>query len=162
MRPTWDQTWFLVAHVIATRSRCVRDAVGAVIADETNRVVAVGYNGPPAGLPVSMLDECDRFCERAKTGETPDSYVNCVANHAEINALSVCDRSSYERGTIYVTSATCFTCAKAIANSGLKRIVVPANSAPHRDPARSYQFLRNCGITVIMIRQPDQMWTNPT
>jgi dCMP deaminase len=153
-RRTWDETWFLVAYIVGMRSRCVRDQVGAVITDAENRVVATGYNGPPANLAsVHEHDLCDRFCERAQTGETPDSYSNCPSNHAEINALSFADRRAMEGGTFYVSSAICFTCAKAIANSGVKRVVVPGNNAnPHRSPMRSYNFLhRECGIQVMMM-----------
>lgn len=35
--------------MIARRSRCVRDSVGAVVVDPRNRLVASGYNGPPGG-----------------------------------------------------------------------------------------------------------------
>lgn len=144
-----------VAGVIARRSRCVRDQVGAVIVDPTNRVVATAYNGPPAGYPRS--ESCDQFCARAMDGpamETLRTYEDCVALHAEANGLMVCDRTVRLGGTIYVTSAVCWSCAKLIANSGLKTVIVPLDTDEthaHREGDRSYDFLESCGVEVIYI-----------
>lgn len=121
-----------VAEVVALRSPCARARVGAVIVDPTNRIVATSYNGPPSNFPRPWEDNCDGrqgeagFCIRGKYGPTEDtviSYSDCSTIHAETNALMFCDRRDREGGTIYVTSAPCLTCAKAVANSGLKRIV---------------------------------------
>jgi dCMP deaminase len=155
-RASWDEVWSGVAIDVSRRSRCSREKVGAVIIDRTNRVVATGYNGPPAGLPTSngavRSPMCDMFCERAKQGPTKltaVSYVDCVSIHAEANALMFCDRRDREDGTIYVTSHLCWTCAKLVANSGLSRVVlVNADVSPHRRPESSYVLLRRCGLVV--------------
>lgn len=154
-RQSWDETWFMVAQVIAQRSLCVRDKVGAVIVDKSNRIVATGYNGPPTGF-VHNDAPCAEWCGRArKTAigvphhELWTDYADCPSNHAEANALSVCDRSARVGGTIYVTSHSCMGCAKLIANSGLTAIYVrPKTLAAHRDPLTTYDFLEKCGIDV--------------
>jgi deoxycytidylate deaminase len=64
-RPTWDQTWMKMARQIAKRSLCDRDQVGAVIASETNRVVASGYNGPPAKFD-HQGKTCLAWCPRSR------------------------------------------------------------------------------------------------
>src|SRR5262245_3693479 len=115
-RPSWDETWMNVARDVATRARCSRARVGAVIVSASNRIVATGYNGPPAdydpmGGGVPWEYECDGsegggWCVRGKFGPTPDtekSYEDCPAIHAEVNAISFCDRSVREGGTIYCT-----------------------------------------------------------
>jgi len=154
VRPSWDQTWLQVAHVVKLRSRCTRDQVGAVIVDPNQRIVATAYNGPPAGL-VDPGGQCVDFCTRALRGPSPDSLVNyndCVSLHAEANALVVCDRSVRFGGTIYVTSGICFNCAKLVANSGLARVVVPHDlEHSYRSPNRSYEFLRECGLVVALL-----------
>jgi dCMP deaminase len=161
MRQTWDDTWIAVAEVIARRSLCVRSQVGAVIKDPHNRIVATGYNGPPSLFKRTERiggDEptCEHWCERGRNGPTPGTaitYLDCVSLHAEANALSVCDRSIREGGTIYVTSDVCWSCAKLIANSGLVRVVVSApNLSPHRMPDETYKFLRDCEIQVMLCR----------
>lgn len=150
-RPSWDEVWIGVAAVVARRSLCVRDQVGSVVVDARNRVVATGYNGPPAGFPRVGLRRCDQWCSRGAegSGKLDSDYRDCPALHAELNALSVCDRSTREGGTIYVTSHSCHNCCKAIANSGLARLVVcPTLTSTHRQSDTWYTFLRNCGIIV--------------
>ena len=76
-------------------------------------------------------------------------YVNCVAVHAEINALLFADRSAIEGGTLYVTAMPCWDCARAIANSGVSRVVFPVDWAEDasRDPDRLLKFLDECGLS---------------
>ena len=156
-RPGWDETWLEVANVVAKRSLCVRDQVGAVIVSTANRIISTGYNGPPSGFEHNE-HPCSQWCARARASQVPGTtqlaldYTDCPSLHAEANALSVCDRLVREGGTIYVTSHVCFNCAKLIANSGLTTLhVAPAvflESVQHRDPRKSYDFLERCGITV--------------
>jgi dCMP deaminase len=146
-----------VARSVAQRSLCDRDRVGAVIVTPANRVVSVGYNGPPAGLQTHG-GRCTGWCPRAGANRLDrlnssldPEYEDCFALHAEANALSVCDRVQREGGTIYVTSGVCFGCAKLIANSGLVRVVVPVQDGPafaHRNSDRSYDFLKTSGVRV--------------
>jgi dCMP deaminase len=144
-----------VADVIANRSPCSRRQVGAVIVDETNRIVATGYNGFPAGylLPDGYDPVCDVDCPRAQRGAIVGvSYDNCLTIHAEANALMFTDRRDREGGTIYVTSAICFTCAKQVANSGVMRVVMRISPEDrHRKPEQSIKFLEAAGIEVRVI-----------
>jgi dCMP deaminase len=164
-RQTWDETWLEVARVIAKRSLCERDQVGAVIVSKDNRIVATGYNGPPAGFDHSNTG-CSSWCYRAQASDPQgrffepgakvplkSDYSDCPSLHAEANALSVCDRSVREGGTIYITSGVCFGCAKLIANSGLEHVIVPRTSYEHghRDTEKSYRFLESVGVTVVVI-----------
>lgn len=159
-RPTWTDVRVREALLLGSRSLCVRDRVGAVIVDSTQRVIAQGYNGPPAGFPHGDLP-CNRWCPRARAGQIMErglpglrfssDYSDCPALHAEANALMVCDRRDREGGTIYVDSDICYACAKLIANSGLSRVVVLGrDNVAHRSPERSYQFLRDCGVEVVL------------
>lgn len=161
-RPSWDQVRMNMAHVIAERSVCDRDQVGAIIVSAQNRVIAEGYNGPPAGL--DFLDAngeprlelgCRIWCARAQAGSVGESlhgeYWDCPTIHAEINALLYSDESARRGGTIYVTSGVCFGCAKTISNSGLRRVVVDLSHASahgHRSLEQSFELLRSVGITV--------------
>lgn len=157
-RLSWDQVWGLTAKNMGRRSLCIRDQVGAVIVDSSNRIIATGYNGPPQGFPHGELT-CDRWCPRARNGvkmglpakpvELAADYSDCPALHAEANALSVCDQKDRIDGTIYVTSGICIGCGKLIANSGLTRAVVRASVQPaHRNSDATYQLLRDCGMEV--------------
>lgn len=159
----------VVAQTVALRSLCVRDRVGAVIVNETNRIVSTGYNGPPQGyiVPYPMTEEgpwdklpCNYWCDRGLEGPTRTtarSYTDCPSLHAEANALSVCDRSLRERGTLYVTSPICFNCAKLIANSGLLRVVVDGTHSAenHRLAGDSMELIKKSGLTI-------DAWTHPS
>jgi deoxycytidylate deaminase len=114
------------AREVARRSPCVRTQAGAVVVTAENRVVATGYNGFPAGRATNPSN-CDSpfGCSRALDGpEEPHTYLDCIAVHAEANALLFCDRDARLGGTIYVTTNVCWECAKLIANSGLSRVVM--------------------------------------
>lgn len=144
---TWDETWMEVARVIGLRSKCVRRQIGAVIVSPTNRIIATGYTGAPAGAPEH--NDCTAVCARAWKTAVGTSYADCVSVHAEANALLFCDRRDREGGTLYVTSAICWDCAKMIANSGLTTVhMIVAQEDAHRNPSRSIEFMRQCGMTV--------------
>lgn len=164
-RPSWDETWLAVARTVAARSLCSRAQVGAVITDTRNRIVATGYNGPPAGFSTesAVSDEpltCEHWCDRgarqpnalemlfpALLGPRPD-YTDCPSLHAEANALLAADRSSWQGGTIYVTGAICHACGKLIANSGLARVVVGAEAEDRSYRVTGHDLLRQCGLVI--------------
>lgn len=151
IRPDWTQTWLDVAHTVARRSWCIRRQAGVAIVDKDNRIVATGYNGPPAGLDKPFAP-CIAWCARATTGGQSNSYDDCVSVHAEVNALIYADRSRIEGGTLYVTSVPCFSCAKAVANSGVARVVCrigPEDAL--REPEKSLAFMQACGLDVTII-----------
>lgn len=159
-RLDWDTCWLTIAYVIARRTRCVRSgAPGAVIVSKNNRIVATGYVGPPAShrsVHDPLQSTCDKFCTRGRLGPTDEtrlSYADCLSTHAELNSLLVCDRSDREDGTIYVTSGPCWTCAKAIANSGLSRAVIVDTRDEHeyRDLDASYDVIRDSGLVLDLI-----------
>lgn len=157
-RPTWDAARLAMARELAKRSLCTRDQVGAVITDADNRIVAEGYNGPPAGY-VHGNKPCIEWCQRAKDAEyrrklptyvpMPD-YSDCPSLHAEANALMMSDRTTRKGGTLYVTSFPCGQCRKLISNSGLARIVIGVDGKhEYRYQESDYNFLRKLGIRVI-------------
>ena len=146
------------AHVMAERSLCDRDKVGAVVVSVGNRLVDTGYNGPPRGMHREEAG-CTNWCDRAQSvlratqlGRARDldaEYRDCPSIHAEANALLFGDRTQRQHGTIYITSGVCGGCAKLIANSGLKRVVCDtSHAAPHRDSSTWFDWLRNCGLRV--------------
>jgi len=154
-RPTWDETWIEVARTVAKRSLCSRDQVGAVVVSRTNRILETGYNGPPAGFSLPDLP-CKWWCERS--GRAPagtplsETYADCVTLHAEQNALMFGDRAAREGGTIYVTSNSCATCAKLIANSGLETAVIDLRTTPeYRRDTKWVEFMEKCGLTVVIL-----------
>lgn len=156
-RPDWDETWASFAAIMSFRSRCYRAKIGAIIVSVEERVVATGYNGPPAGWVRAETSSCLDWCPRAQRGAAgseplDEDYGDCPANHAEINALMHSSRDERMGGTIYVTGSVCMACAKAVANSGLVRVVlvdVDYEHDAHRHPEEVRTFLEECGLEVI-------------
>ena len=135
-----------VAQSISRRSECVRAGIGAVIVGADQRIVATGYNGPPAGFAseFAVVGRCENFCPRAFMSEPGISYENCVSVHAEMNAIAYADRSRMQGGSLYVTGSICWDCAKVVANSGISRVLFIADR--DRDTTKVVTFLFRSGL----------------
>lgn len=141
-RQSWDEYFLTLANATASRSNCSRRRIGAVVVQQRH-IRSTGYNGPPAGY-----GHCDAgFCPRAQT-ESPMSfgYDNCVALHAEANALLFASPQDREGATLYTSAAPCFSCAKLIANSGIAEVVAGGGRYDGWDETRS--FLQDCKVRV--------------
>lgn len=123
-RPTWDEYFLAIAIMVATRADCTRREVGAVLVKD-HRIIATGYNGAPAGKPGCLVGACPRG--RLTEDECPpfSPYDNCIAVHAEANALLYADRDKCEGATLYITCEPCSDCSKLIAASGVYFVVFP-------------------------------------
>ena len=111
---TWEEYFMGLAHLSGLRSKDPNTQVGAVIVDENNRVVSIGYNGFPSGV------SDDEFPWGREGGVLDTKYAFVV--HAELNAILNSQRSV--RGcSLYVSLFPCNECAKAIIQAGIKTIV---------------------------------------
>lgn len=106
----YDRVLMDMAKRWSEESHCKRLKVGAVIA-RGNRSIMSGYNGTPKGS--------DNFCEDDK------NVTKLSVIHAEINAILFCAKHgiSTKGTTLYVTHATCSSCAASIYHAGIKRVV---------------------------------------
>lgn len=122
MRKTWEQYFMEIAYLVATRSTCLRRSVGAVAVSEDNRILGTGYNGALPGAP-----HCDQVgCLREQMGiPSGQRQEICRAQHAEANVCNFAARHgvALDGATIYVTNQPCSTCIKALATSGVKKVV---------------------------------------
>lgn len=120
VKPTWDEYYLGIAEAASRRSSCDRSKVGAVVVSKHNRIASLGYNDAPAGMPGCST------CPRRTSDCAPGSdYSNCVAVHAEANALLYCDREDLINATLYITREPCYGCQKLIAATGIVRVVTP-------------------------------------
>jgi dCMP deaminase len=121
-RPSWDEYFMKIAHLVSERSTCLRRRVGAIIVRE-KRIISTGYNGAPRGL-----DHCLTIgCMREKLGiPSGERHELCRGAHAEQNAIiqAASSGSSMEGSTMYCTTAPCSTCSKMIINAGVRRLVL--------------------------------------
>jgi dCMP deaminase len=121
-RPTWDEYFMKIAHLVAERSTCVRRRVGAIIVKD-KRIVSTGYNGAPRGLRHCLEVGCLREQMGIPSGERQEL---CRGAHAEQNAIiqAASSGGSMEGATMYCTTAPCSTCSKMIINAGIRRLVL--------------------------------------
>ena len=140
---TWDEYFMGLAHLSALRSKDPNTQVGAAIIDENHRVVSVGYNGFPTGV------SDDEFPWSREGDVLTSKYAFVV--HAELNAILNSQRSV--RGcTIYVSLFPCNECAKAIIQSGIKKIVYESDKYNGVDTnIASKRMLKAAGVELVRI-----------
>lgn len=124
-RPSWDRWALSIAHVVKTRADCNRDQVGAVILSRTHRVLSVGFNGLPAGIPgCASAGNCPRGQLTDEECARDSNYANCPGIHAEANAIYHADPAELPHATLFVTREPCPACATLIKAAGISRVVV--------------------------------------
>jgi dCMP deaminase len=122
-RPDWDTYWLGVARAVAARGDCRRRQVGAVLV-KGNRIRSAGYNGAPAGDRGCLAGACPRGLRSAEEVPHGSPYDDCIAVHAEANALLYADgRQDTEGATLYVTAKPCDDCRKLVRGAGIRRLV---------------------------------------
>jgi dCMP deaminase len=125
-------------------STCSKKQYAAILVDELDHVVGFGYNGGPRNSIHCNEGGCPRFLENSESGS---SYDNCIAVHAEANALLHSDYSSRPK-KIYVNGPPCFTCAKLIVNSTIQSIYCVSDHS-YKDWQKIKSFLSNNSVHVL-------------
>ena len=123
-RPSVDSWGLMVAAAVSTRAECTRRKVGAVLVNQAGRVIATGYNGAPAGRPSCLDGACPRGQLSYEQMPADAPYTNCIAIHAELNALLHATRDT-PGSTLYITDEPCHECRRSIAAAGVARVVTP-------------------------------------
>jgi dCMP deaminase len=111
------------------------------------RVAGVGYNGSPPGVGHCIDGACPRYAMGSEPGS---QYDNCIAQHAEANALLWSDPSLRNGGTLIVNGPPCFGCAKQIASAGISRVVYVSDNS-YLDFDRSIAILQQAGIELVSV-----------
>jgi len=138
---TWDETFMLLADLVAQRSKDPNSQIGACIVNEKNIVVGLGYNGFPIGcndddLPWSRKDK--------NTLNTKYPYVV----HAEANAILNAS-TKLDGCVLYVNLFPCNECAKLIIQSGIKEVVYKHDKYANTDSVKaSKKLLKLSGVKI--------------
>ena len=161
------------AETFAKLSYSHRKKVGAVLVKD-NRILACGYNGTISGLSnvCESYSEYNREpLENERVVDCPDcdkygmsSCLTCSGKgkiiisettseftlHAEQNVISYCAKNGIPTNgtTMYITLSPCKTCAKLIAQSGIKKVIY---KDLYRD-TDGIDFLMECGVYVKQIK----------
>ena len=144
----WDKRFMNIAKEVSSWSKDPSTKIGAVIVDEQNRIVSVGYNGFPRNVP-----DCNDYYENREL-----KYELIV--HAEVNAILNANKS-LDNCRIYVYPTlmhpnVCPNCAKTLAQTGIKEVI-----AFDGDTAERWQKVANiskfiCDSANITYRKIDE------
>ncbi len=157
VRKDWDTYFMDIAYMVATRSRCPRRHVGAVLV-QGKKLLGTAYNGAPMGvqdcleagcmiaeeIDVQLIDGKEKVIKKQR----------CIRTiHAEQNLLLFTDRADREGSTVYVTDQPCWTCANMLANSGVSEIVF--HRAYPKDSDKVFNLMEQLGISIRCLDQYD-------
>src|SRR5512135_885023 len=120
-RPSRDEYFMEIAHLVKRRATCLRRQVGAVLVKDKN-VLATGYNGAPSGIEHCL----DRGCLREQMGiPSGERHEICRGLHAEQNAIIQAAKhgTNIDCAKLCCTNQPCVICAKMIINAGVVEII---------------------------------------
>lgn len=105
----WNKRFIELAKLVSTWSKDPSTQVGAVIVDQKNRVVSLGFNGYPRGVKDHGLENRE------------ERYAKVL--HAEANAI-LFSKQDLTNCTIYVYPfPPCSNCMSMIIQSGISQVV---------------------------------------
>lgn len=131
---SWDEYFMGVAVLSSLRSKDPNTQVGACIVSKEKKIIGVGYNGFPRGCSDDELP----WARVGTTLETKYPYV-C---HAELNAILNSNNSqALEGATLYVALFPCNECAKAVIQSGIKRVVYLSDKYASTDGTKASKIM---------------------
>ena len=114
-----------------------------MIVDQEHKVVGIGYNG----LPIGCSD--DEFPWDREGGMLETKYAFVV--HAELNAILNSTRNLHGC-TLYVSLFPCNECAKAIIQSGIRKIVYEDDKYATADNViASKKMLNAAGVELVRL-----------
>ncbi len=144
-RPSWENYFMDITHLVAKRATCTRRSVGAVIVKD-KRVLSTGYNGAPSGIRHWSDVGCLREGLNVPSGERQEL---CRGIHAEQNAIiqAALHGVSIKDATLFSTTHPCSICAKMIINAGITHIYYQSGYPD----AMSDNMLKDAGVEVVQL-----------
>lgn len=147
-RPNWDEYFLRLVDIVGSRSTCDRGRPGCVIVKD-RRVLATGYAGSAVGMP-----HCDDAGHDIQKAIDEDGKISehCVrTSHAEMNAIAQAAKFgiSIDGATLYIKFTPCYTCAKIVVNTGIKRVVALVK---YHAGEKTIKLFRQAGIKFELIK----------
>ncbi|MCH3942153.1 MAG: dCMP deaminase family protein [Atopobiaceae bacterium] len=138
---SWDECFMSMAIVAGLRSKDPNTQVGACIVSADNRILSIGYNGAPNGMP----DDSFPWSREGAWLETKYPYVVHAERNAILNYRG--SRDNLVGSTLYVALFPCNECAKEIIQSGIAEVVYLSDKHHDSDEcSASRLLLRECGV----------------
>ena len=141
---SWDEYFMGVALLSGMRSKDPNTQVGACIVSPEHKILSMGYNG----LPIGCSDDEFPWCRDGDPLENKYFYTA----HSELNAILNYRGGSLDGATIYVTLFPCNECAKAIIQSGIRKIVYECDKYANEDNVKaSKRMLQAAGVELVQL-----------
>lgn len=138
---SWDEYFMGVAMLAGMRSKDPSTQVGACIVSQDNKILSMGYNG----FPIGCSDDEFPWSRDAEGLDSKYLY----STHSELNAILNYRGGSLEGATVYVTLFPCNECAKAIIQSGIRKVVYDSDKyADTVSVLASKRMLKAAGVTL--------------
>jgi dCMP deaminase len=138
---SWDEYFMGIALLSAKRSKDPSTQVGACIVSEDNKILSIGYNGAPIG-----------FSDDRMSWEREGDFLNtkyAYVCHAELNAILNYTGLTLKGAKIYVDLFPCNECAKAIIQSGIKKVIYWSDKYADTDSVKaSKKMFNECGVEI--------------
>ena len=153
-RPSWDEYFLNLIRVISARATCDRGKSGCVIVKD-KRILTTGYVGSPIGS--KHCDEAGHEMH-AVIHEDGTQTRHCIRTaHAEQNAIANAARFgvALNGATLYCHMTPCYTCAKMIINSGIKKVVCDKD---YHAGGRSKEIFNEAEIEYVLINNEIQKY----
>ena len=142
---SWDEYFMGIAVLSSMRSKDPNTQVGACIVSPDRKIVGVGYNG----FPIGCSDDDLPWDREGEWLETKYPYV-C---HAELNAILNSSITSLKGSTLYVALFPCNECAKAIIQTGIKKVIYLSDKYRDTDATKaSRMMLTAAGVELVQLR----------
>lgn len=147
---SWDECFMAMAILAGQRSKDPNTQVGACIVSADNRILSIGYNGAPNGMP----DESFPWNREGDWIDTKYPYVVHAERNAILNYRG--SRDALVGSTLYVALFPCNECAKEIIQSGISKVVYLGDKHHDSDECvASRRLLESCGVTCRRLTQDD-------
>jgi len=137
---TWDEYFMGIAKLAAQRSKDPNTQVGACIVNDAHKIVSVGYNGMPTGV-------ADEDMPWEREGDYLNTKYPFVC-HAELNAI-LNSATDLHGCTLYVTLFPCNECAKAVIQTGIKKVIYEQDKYATADNTKASKIMfKKCGVKI--------------
>ena len=145
-KPDWD-TYFMAQCFLVSMRSADTTKHGAIIVDDTNRILSCGYNGPVDGMNDSIIPMT-----------RPHKYAFMI--HAEENAILSLNSPVPTGSKIYVTGRPCSKCTRMILRKGIKHIYYgpqESNCVDNDDIEASNLMISQKGAYLIKVNKTPEM-----
>jgi len=154
IRPTWDEYFLSFLPIIASRATCDRGKAACLIVKD-NYILATGYVGSVSGQ--SHCDDIGHLMIKQLNNDDSISD-HCVrTSHCEQNAIAQAAKHgvSVDGATIYISMESCFSCAKLLIQSGIKRIICLKR---YHSAQLTRELCREVGIELIVVENQEEKY----